>query len=70
MRANEDSWLPRAMPSTNGLGDLEDVERQLAQVAERRVAGAEVVERESHAQVPQRAQRRLAGLGVLERGSR
>jgi hypothetical protein len=35
--------------------DLEDVDRQRAQAGQRRVAGAEVVERDPH---PQRAQRR------------
>ena len=46
------------------LGDLEDVERQRVQVAERRVAGAEVVEREPHAELAQLVQRRRARVGV------
>ena len=32
--------------------DLEDVDRELAQVAQRRVAGAEVVDREPDAEAP------------------
>ena len=39
------------------LGDLQHVERERAQVAERRVAGPEVVEREAHAELVQLAQR-------------
>ena len=46
------------------LGDLEDVERERVQVAQRRVAGAEVVEREPHAELAQLAQRRRSCCGV------
>ena len=46
--------------------DLQRVERQVAQVAERRVAGAEVVERELHAEVAELLQRLGAAHGVLD----
>ena len=42
-----------AIPVTNDLVDLQHVDRQLKQVAERRVAGAEVVDRQLDADLPQ-----------------
>ena len=66
MRTNEFSWLPRGQALDERLGDLEDVERQRAQVAERRVAGPEVVEREPHAHArAARASAAALRLGVL-----
>src|SRR4051794_12452932 len=47
------------------LGDLDHVQRQRAQVAQRRVARAEVVERELDAQGAQRVQALDGALGVL-----
>ena len=46
--------------------DLHDVDREPAQVVERRVAGAEVVDREQHAGVLELAERRQREVGVLE----
>ena len=49
-------------PATKDAVDLDHVDREAAQVAERRVAGAEVVDGEAHAerlQVEQRLDRRL-----------
>ena len=43
--------LPRAEAVDEAAVDLEDVDRELLRVAERRVAGAEVVDRELHAEV-------------------
>src|SRR3954447_5144062 len=48
----------RAQPVDEGLGDLEAVERQRVQIAQRRVAGAEVVECDPD---PERAQLGEAG---------
>ena len=42
------SAVPRPSPSTNERSIFERVDRELAQVAERRVAGAEVIEHEPH----------------------
>ena len=39
-----------------GAVDLQAVQRQLRQVGERRIAGAEIVQRQPHAQVLERAQ--------------
>ena len=52
-----------ARPSTNSRAILRMSSGQVAQVAERRVAGAEVVERELHAEVAQL----LQGLGAADR---
>ena len=65
IRTNE-SWSASADAVDERLGDLEDVQRQRVQVAQRRVARAEVVERQAHAELAQRVQRRDAALGVLE----
>ena len=48
------------------LGDLHDVHREAVEVAERRVARAEVVDRELHAQLLEVGQGRRGGFGVLE----
>ena len=45
--------------------DLEHVDREAVQVRERRVAGAEVVERERDAELVQRLQQRDRGLGLV-----
>ena len=45
--------------------ELEPVEREAAQVAERRVAGAEVVEHDPHAEAAQRGQHRAGRVGLL-----
>ena len=49
-----------------GAVDLHDVDRQAGEVAERRVAGAEVVDGEEHAEGPQLVQAVPDGLGVEE----
>ena len=51
------------------LRDLEDVDREVAQVAERRVARPEVVEREPHAQVAQGVQLLDRAFGVAHRAA-
>ena len=66
MRTNEFSWRPRVHVLHERLRDLDDVERQRAQVAERRVAGAEVVEREPDAHRTKLPEARQARVGVLE----
>ena len=46
--------------------DLDRLDRELLEVHERRVAGAEVVERQLHAEVAQLVEQRACRLGVLE----
>ena len=47
------------------LGDLEDVDREPLEIAERRVAGAEVVDREPHAQLLELLESLQHGVGLL-----
>ena len=49
-RASAESSTPPPTSSTNGFGDLQHVDREAAQVLERGVAGAEVVDRELDAE--------------------
>jgi hypothetical protein len=49
-RAMAASWGSSGRPRMNDLVDLEDVQRQALEVAQRRIAGAEVVDRQLHAQ--------------------
>ncbi len=49
----------------NGLVDLEDVDREALQVAQRRIAGAEVVDRQAHAERFQLQQPGEIRLGVV-----
>ncbi len=48
--------------------DLEDVDRELAQVAQRRVAGAEVVDRQTDPEGLERPERRDGRLDVADEG--
>ena len=56
-RASAASLPPRSSRVDERLVDLQDVEREALQVAERRVAGAEIVDRQPHAQRLERLQR-------------
>jgi len=51
----------RSMPATKDAIHFEDVDREVPQVPERRVAGAEVVEREAEAQAPSSCKVRATG---------
>ena len=49
-----------------GSVDLDLVERETAQIAERRIAGAEIVHRDPHAELAQLVQGRQRRVGVLQ----
>ena len=49
--------------------DLEDVDRELLEVAQRRVAGAEIVEGEEHPELLEVGQHDQGPLGILDEGA-